>query len=299
MSRFPLRLARTLVSLGFAFAAPAAAGQPAPTTTYTSFDAVPGKSLQIRFYGSTSNHPTVLSRLGRQIGNVLLQRWFRRREADVPAARLGEGKAVYAIGDIHGRLDLLEQTLALVVEDAQRHPKDVARSLVFVGDYSDRGPDSRGVIERLRDDPLLGFATVRLMGNHEDALLRFLDGHSDGLGWLTYGGLETLMSYGVPVRALPADSVAAEELRRATKAALPAGHEAFLRQCSFHHVEDDYVFVHAGIRPGRVLDRQSPQDLLWIRDEFLRSVAPLPGSVIVHGHTICDDPQDSGASYQY
>jgi serine/threonine protein phosphatase 1 len=224
----------------------------------------------------------------------MLQRWFRRREADVPAARLGEGKAVYAIGDIHGRLDLLEQTLALVVEDAQRHPKDVARSLVFVGDYIDRGPDSRGVIERLLDDPLPGFATVRLMGNHEDALLRFLDGHSDGLGWLTYGGLETLMSYGVPVRALPADSVAAEELRRAAKAALPAGHEAFLRQCSFHHVEDDYVFVHAGIRPGRVLDRQSPQDLLWIRDEFLRSVAPLPGSVIVHGHTICDDPQDLG-----
>ena len=106
----------------------------------------------------------------------MLQRWFRRREAHVPAARLAEGKAVYAIGDIHGRLDLLEQVFALVVEDAERHPEDVARSLVFVGDYIDRGPDSRGVVERLLDDPLPGFATIRLMGNHEDALLGFLDG---------------------------------------------------------------------------------------------------------------------------
>ena len=224
----------------------------------------------------------------------MLQRWFRRHEAHVPAARLAEGKAVYAIGDIHGRLDLLEQTLALVDEDARHHPKDASRSLVFVGDYIDRGPESRGVIERLLDDPLPGFATVRLMGNHEDALLGFIDGHSDGLGWLTYGGLETLMSYGVPVRALPSDPASAEELRQATRAALPASHEAFLRRCAFQHVEDDYVFVHAGVRPGRGLDRQSPQDLLWIRDDFLRSATPLPGMVIVHGHTICDNPQDLG-----
>jgi serine/threonine protein phosphatase 1 len=224
----------------------------------------------------------------------MLQRWFRRHEAHVPAARLAEGKAVYAIGDIHGRLDLLEQTLALVDEDARRHPKDASRLLIFVGDYIDRGPDSRGVIERLLDDPLPGFTTARLMGNHEDALLGFLDGHSDGVGWLTYGGLETLMSYGVPVRALPADPAAADELRQATRAALPASHEAFLRRCLLQHIEDDYVFVHAGVRPGRALDRQSPQDLLWIRDDFLRSPAPLPGRVIVHGHTICDNPQDLG-----
>ena len=224
----------------------------------------------------------------------MLQRWFRRHEAHVPAARLAEGKAVYAIGDIHGRLDLLEQILALVVEDAERHPRDVVRSLVFVGDYIDRGPDSRGVIERLLDDPLPGFATIRLMGNHEDALLGFLDGHANGIGWLTYGGLETLLSYGVPVRAMPADPVSAEELRQATKAALPASHEAFLRRCAFQHVEGDYVFVHAGIRPGRSLESQSPQDLLWIRDDFLRSQAPLPGRVVVHGHTICDNPQDLG-----
>ena len=92
-------------------------------------------------------------------------------------------------------------------------------------------------------------------------------------------------------RPIPA---AAEELRQATKAALPASHEAFLRRCAFQHVEDDFVFVHAGIRPGRSLENQSPQDLLWIRDDFLRSQAPLPGRVVVHGHTICDIPQDLG-----
>jgi serine/threonine protein phosphatase 1 len=226
--------------------------------------------------------------------DVTLQPWFRRRRPPVPAARLAEGKAVYAIGDIHGRLDLLEQTLSLVAEDAHRHPKDVSRSLVFVGDYIDRGPDSRGVIERLLDDPLPGFTTVRLMGNHEDSLLRFIDRRSDGLAWLTYGGLETLMSYGVAVRKLPPDPATAEELRQATWAALPAAHEAFLRRCSLHHVEDDYVFVHAGLRPGHALDDQSPQDLLWIRDDFLRSPTPLPGMVVVHGHTICDIAQDKG-----
>jgi serine/threonine protein phosphatase 1 len=229
-----------------------------------------------------------------RLKDVILQPWFRRRRPPVPPARLAEGKAVYAIGDIHGRLDLLEQTLALVAEDAHRHPKDVSRSLVFVGDYIDRGPDSRGVVERLLDDPLPGFTTVRLMGNHEDSLLRFIDRQSDGLGWLTYGGVGTLMSYGVPVRTLPADPASAEELRQATWAALPAAHEAFLRRCLLHHVEDDYVFVHAGIRPGRTLDRQSPQDLLWIRDDFLRSRTPLPGMVVVHGHTICDTAQDLG-----
>ena len=183
--------------------------------------------------------------------------------------------------------------MALVVEDAERHPRDVARSLVFVGDYIDRGPDSRGVLERLLDDPLPGFATIRLMGNHEDALLGFLDGHANGIGWLTYGGLETLLSYGVPVRAMPADPVSAEELRQATKAALPASHEAFLRRCAFQHVEGDYVFVHAGIRPGRSLESQSPQDLCGSATISCAARRRCQ-AVVVHSHTICDNPQDLG-----
>ena len=125
-------------------------------------------------------------------------------------------------------------------------------------------------------------------------MLEFLDGRSDGLGWLSYGGLETLVSYGVLLRALPTNAVAAGELRDALRAAVPAAHVDFMRSCVLSHREGDYVFVHAGVRPGRPLAMQQRQDLLWIRDDFLRAASPLPGAVVVHGHTICDVPQDLG-----
>lgn len=205
------------------------------------------------------------------------------------------GHAVYAVGDIHGRADLLDALLTRIAADAARHPADAARTLVFLGDYIDRGTSSRGVVERLLSDPLPGFATVRLLGNHEEALLDFVDDREGGMDWLGYGGLETLMSYGVPLRALPTSPDRAAELRAALVAALPPEHLAFYRNCTLHHAVGDYVFVHAGVRPGVPLERQDRRDLLWIRDEFLRAANPLPGKVVVHGHTICDLPQDRGS----
>ena len=204
------------------------------------------------------------------------------------------GHAVYAIGDIHGRADLLDALLARVSADADRHPADFARTLVFLGDYIDRGTASRSVVDRLLSDPLPGFATVRLLGNHEEALLDFVEDRAGGMDWLGYGGLETLVSYGVPLRALPGDPGGESELRRALAAALPSEHLAFYRGCALHHAVGDYVFVHAGVRPGVPLERQHRRDLLWIRDDFLRVRDPLPGKVVVHGHTICDLPQDRG-----
>jgi serine/threonine protein phosphatase 1 len=198
------------------------------------------------------------------------------------------------VGDIHGRADLLEVLLGRIAAEAARHPEDARRSLIFLGDYIDRGANSRGVVERLLGDPLPGFETVRLLGNHEEALLDFLDGRSDGMDWLGYGGLETLMSYGVPLRGLPDTPQRAAELRAALGAAVPADHLAFYRACALHCTVGDYVFVHAGVRPGVALDKQHPADLLWIRDEFLRARTALPGRVVVHGHTICDLPQDVG-----
>src|SRR6185312_1069102 len=138
------------------------------------------------------------------------------RPGTIPA-----GQAVYAIGDVHGRLDLLNDLLIRIRQDADNHPSDSARRLVFLGDYIDRGPESRGVIERLLADPLPGFATVRLMGNHEEAMLAFLDGESDGLDWLSFGGLETLMSYGVPLRRLPNTREAVLILRETLAKAVP------------------------------------------------------------------------------
>jgi serine/threonine protein phosphatase 1 len=221
---------------------------------------------------------------------MILDRLFGRR----PETLLGEippGVAVYAIGDVHGRFDLLQDLLARIVDDADRHA-DVRRNLIFLGDYIDRGPESRSVVEALLQDPLPGFATIRLMGNHEEAFLAFLDGKTDGLDWLAYGGLETLMSYGVSLRHLPRTEDAVGTLRRSVAASVPASHIELLRRCALYQCVGDYLFVHAGVRPGVPLEQQTPADLLWIRDDFLRSKVPLPEHVVVHGHTICDFPQD-------
>lgn len=212
----------------------------------------------------------------------------------VGPGRVPAGQAVYAVGDVHGRLDLLDDLLVRIRLDADRHPSDSARSLVFLGDYIDRGSESRGVIERLLVDPLPGFATVRLMGNHEEAMLAFLDGESDGRDWLSFGGLETLASYGVPLHGLPRTAEAVKALRTALAKAVPARHVEAIRACVLHHSVGDYLFVHAGVRPGIALERQAPADMMWIRDDFLRARVPLPGRVVVHGHTICDLPQNRG-----
>ena len=220
----------------------------------------------------------------------MLRRLFGGR-AKVRPGTVPAGQAVYAIGDIHGRLDLLEHLLSRIAEDA-RHHADQTRQLVFLGDYVDRGSESRGVVERLLDDPMPGFSKVYLMGNHEEAMLAFLEGLSDGLDWLSFGGLETLLSYGVPLRSLPRSEGSALALRQALAEAVPQSHLDFFKSCIFHYSVGDYLFVHAGVRPGIALERQDPADLMWIRDDFLRSKVPLPGRIVVHGHTICDLPQN-------
>ena len=203
-------------------------------------------------------------------------------------ASVPPGHAVYAVGDIHGRADLLDKLLDRIVAEATRHADDKHRWLILLGDYIDRGPSSRAVVERLLNDPLPGFDTVRLLGNHEEALLDFLDGRSDGQDWLSFGGLETLMAYGVPLRGdLDTEG-------RETELRVPQAHRVFYRSCQLHHTVGDYLFVHAGVRPGISLEAQRRTDLLWIRDDFLRARSALPGKVVVHGHTICDLPQDLG-----
>lgn len=222
----------------------------------------------------------------------MFRRWLRPAES--PAAAIPAGLAVYAIGDIHGRLDLVTELLGKIADDAGRHPEDGERRLIFLGDYIDRGMHSRGVVDALLAKPWPGFTSTFLMGNHEDAMLEFLEGRSDGTAWLSYGGLETMVSYGVPVRSLPSDASAAMALREALRQAVPTTHVDFLSKCVLSHTEGDYVFVHAGIRPGLPMEQQSRLDLLWIRDDFLRARLALPGKVVVHGHTICEVPQDLG-----
>lgn len=213
-----------------------------------------------------------------------LQRRFRMatRHSAVP-----DGEAVYAIGDIHGRADLLDDLLERVENDTKAHPDDHIRRLVFLGDYIDRGSASRAVIDRLLQRPLSGFSAIYLKGNHEQAMLDFVDGYSDGQSWLAYGGAQTLMSYGIA-----AVGQSSEALRVSFLDALPMEHLDFLRGCVLHYDAGDYVFVHAGTRPGVALEAQDPLDLLWIRENFLEVSEALPGRVVVHGHTICRTPQN-------
>jgi len=206
------------------------------------------------------------------------------RRAAVP-----EGTRVYAIGDIHGRADLLLRLHDMIAEDASRWP-DCRKIAVYLGDFVDRGLEVGKVVDILLDAPLAGFESVYLLGNHEASLLQFLDDISIGSGWLFYGGTETLYSYGVN---MPSDGSEGERLTRIQAelaAKIPERHRAFFRTLRLHHVEGDYLFVHAGIRPGVPLERQDKEDLLWIRDKFIHSNTD-HGKVVVHGHTISEHPE--------
>ncbi len=202
---------------------------------------------------------------------------------------IGPGKRVYAIGDIHGRLDLLLRLEAMIRDDLAKaqHLRSVA---VYLGDYVDRGSESRAVLDHLLDRSLPVDEVVHLLGNHEDAMRRFLDDLWIGETWMGFGGRETLESYGVsPDRGL-LGTKRMKEAQIAFARALPARHRAFLDDLRLWHVEGSYLFVHAGIRPGVPLERQDRETLIWIRHEFLESDAD-HGHVVVHGHSIREEPE--------
>ncbi|TFI59912.1 serine/threonine protein phosphatase [Sphingomonas parva] len=200
-----------------------------------------------------------------------------------------EGARAYAVGDIHGRLDLLEKVLRLIETDIASRP--AARNfIVFLGDLIDRGPDSAGVVERLRTYRPDFARPVFLSGNHEEILLRILDGDADILpSWLKFGGAECAESYGVNADALRRmDEKAAIEMIRSK---VPREHRDFLESFGDTFRFGDYLFVHAGIRPGVGLEEQDRHDLRWIRDPFL-SDAKEHGFIVVHGHTIVDEVEE-------
>lgn len=220
----------------------------------------------------------------------MLARLFRSSPAKPPVASVPPGIRVYAIGDVHGRLDLLRELHAKILDHAKEYP--VARCvLVYIGDYIDRGYQSRQTLDCLLDSPLPGFHTIHLLGNHERTLIEFLDNVSVGPAWLRYGGRETLFSYGID---LDHDLASGEDcllrIQAQLRDRLPERHRRFLSALPLTHEEGDYLFVHAGVRPGIPLGRQVTDDLLWIRDEFLDSTAN-HGKVVVHGHSISEIPE--------
>lgn len=196
---------------------------------------------------------------------------------------------VYAVGDIHGELKALQRLLKLIEADARQY-EGAEKTLVFLGDYVDRGADSRAVLECLSSEPLADFTCHALLGNHEQAMLEFLDDPVKGASWLAFGGAETLASYGVRASFGVSDGARCRGLRDAALQAIPERHLSFLRALKTTHVIGDFLFVHAGIRPGRSLARQSVADLLTIRAPFLTSRRQHE-KIVVHGHTIIPEPE--------
>ena len=190
---------------------------------------------------------------------------------------------IYAVGDIHGRFDLLEELLEKIRKDEQAQEDGRATQLVFLGDYVDRGDASRGVLEELSKlRETTDFSIVFLMGNHEEAMLRFLEAPVSEASWLQYGGLQTLASFGITTR-----------LVKPTRADINAMHQefcsairpylTFLNDLVLQHASGDYFFCHAGVNPEKTLSQQSKRALLWGHALALVD-QPRPRKRIVHGH---------------
>jgi serine/threonine protein phosphatase 1 len=200
-----------------------------------------------------------------------------------------EGRRVYAVGDIHGRADLLARLHKKIAADALNTP-GFCNVIVYLGDYVDRGPDVPGVLDILINHPLDGFEHHHLKGNHEDIMIRFLD-TADGLdGWLRNGGRDTMAGYGIEVSDTIESASDPERLSRQLADAVAGPHRAFLDTLKIRHTEGGALFVHAGIRPGVALEQQDDYDLMWVRKVFIGSDAD-HGCRVVHGHTIEDEPE--------
>jgi serine/threonine protein phosphatase 1 len=210
-------------------------------------------------------------------------------------AKFAEERVGYAIGDIHGCADLLDALLAVLEARAAEDTRgDLPPIVVFLGDYVDRGPDSRGAIDLILSGRPHGFERRFLKGNHEQAMLEFLKAPLESRAWMLRGGAETLISYGVqppsPVGASDDDWLAAAA---GLRSALPGAHLDFLNGLERYVAIGDYVFVHAGIDAARTLEQQTDDDLFWSRERFLASKKRFSHRV-VHGHTPSDRPYIDG-----
>lgn len=215
--------------------------------------------------------------------------FLRRKTAPARNMSGPDGSRAYAIGDVHGRLDLLQDLLASIEADHRARPP-AKTFVVLLGDLIDRGPDSAGVIDLLSRWSPDWARPVFLMGNHEEFLLRVLDGDTDLVAnWMTYGGRELAESYGISdgwlLNATP------QSIVRELYARVPAAHADFVRDFGDSFRFGDYLFVHAGIKPGVAIADQRPYDMRWIREDFLDDRTD-HGVVVVHGHTIVEAAEE-------
>lgn len=215
---------------------------------------------------------------------------FRRTPAPPKRYRAPAGERIYAIGDVHGRLDCLKELLRAIDED-DRSRSAANTTLIFLGDLVDRGPESRGVVDLAMRMNEAG-QCVFLMGNHEEIVIRAWEGERQAASLLhRVGGRETLLSYGVDAAVY--DEATTDEVSEMVGQLIPGDHIQFMRSFRDRFQIGDYLFVHAGIKPGIALDAQDPADMRWIRREFLESGRD-HGAMIVHGHTVREDVEAPG-----
>jgi serine/threonine protein phosphatase 1 len=209
---------------------------------------------------------------------------FGRPVAKETAPSTQAGERLYAIGDVHGRYDLLRDLLDRLEEHSAALPPAASTHVILLGDLVDRGPDSASVLRFLYNSQQRTDRLVVLLGNHEELMLRALDGEKGMLrAWMRVGGRETMKSFGVtPPTKEESSAVATQQLIEA----IPAEWVEWMRGFPLTAKSGDYMFCHAGIRPGIALRRQARADLLWIRDEFLLDDESDHGAMIIHGHSI-------------
>ncbi|MCI5059631.1 MAG: serine/threonine protein phosphatase [Alphaproteobacteria bacterium] len=200
--------------------------------------------------------------------------------------KIPEGHRIYAIGDVHGYADILARMHDLIEADYQERPVNRAQ-IVYLGDYVDRGPDSKGVLDQLVERELHApdFEHIFLLGNHENGMMEFM-AEPEGIrqDWLEWGGIEALQSYGVEPDMGKPFTGQLRTLAAQLGEAMPLTHHEFLKNLKLFYEVGDYFFVHAGIRPGVSLHKQTKQDLTFIREPFLSHDKPHEKRVI-HGHT--------------
>lgn len=202
-----------------------------------------------------------------------------------------DGIPTYAIGDIHGRYDLLASAEAMIATDAEQLPG--RKLIVTLGDYVDRGPESARVINCLMAPPPADFDRVCLTGNHETAMLSYVDGEITLTQWLAMGAEATLLSYGLDSQHLAKQYPSPRKLDEFIRSSLPSDHIAFLRDLPIMLDTPSVLFVHAGINPHASIADQTDQDLVFIRGRFIKSRTPLP-KLVVHGHTQVTSPEARG-----
>jgi len=215
----------------------------------------------------------------------LIKRWTKDADPTPVVPAVPTGERVYAIGDIHGSLAALQEIHELIQQDADTYSGK--KTVVYLGDYIDRGEHSSQVIDLLLDKALTGFNPIHLLGNHEQSLLDFLEHPLLVAAWLSYGGRATLQSYGVLVSPDFRNKYL-EVLRDDLASQLPQRHLEFYRSMKLYHLVGSYCFVHAGIRPGVHLHEQRNEDLLWIREDFTQSQIR-HDHIVVHGHSITSE----------